>query len=308
MNAPVGAPNTCPVPVLSTRGSSISPKMTSLVPSDTATRPSRTRPVPIRLHGLSPDHATTRAGGKPWRCCQYGDSVPAMVHAGRTTGSRSRRPGAVARHRRLPPVSGRQIHQVHAGAVARIERRVSAGEQRRHERAHQVNAAGRVVRGGIGLEELADLRPREPLERARAGVLAERTRAADGVGDLAALGAGARIHPDRRFLARQHRRHLPGERLRGIERADCRRGAAVEIHAAVLLRRAADGRDAADVEAARRDPAEHHVERFRPHHRRRHRHVGLRARQHAVPGAVVRQRLVEDQRRFVDDRRCCRCR
>ena len=63
MNAPVGDPNTWPVPDASTRASFIRPNTVSLVPIDTAMTPSRTSPVPIRLHGLSPDHAITRAAG-----------------------------------------------------------------------------------------------------------------------------------------------------------------------------------------------------------------------------------------------------
>ena len=50
-----------------------------------------------------------------------------------------------------------------------------------------------------------------------------------------------------------------------------------------------------DVDPARRDPAEHHVERVGPHP------VGLRPRQNAVLRAVVRQLLVEVQRGLVDD-------
>src|SRR4029453_11957495 len=96
MNAPVGAPNTWPGPLASTRGASIKPKLTSLVPSDTAMRPSRTRPVPIRLHGLSPDQVTTAAAGNPYRRCQYELSVPATEYAGRICGSFAARPGAVA--------------------------------------------------------------------------------------------------------------------------------------------------------------------------------------------------------------------
>jgi hypothetical protein len=92
-----------------------------------------------------------------------------------------------------------------------------AAEQRRHERAHQVHAIGRLVADRIGLEELADLRTGEALERPRAGVPAEQIRAADRFGDLAALDTGARVHPDRRFLTREHRPYLLGERPRRME-------------------------------------------------------------------------------------------
>src|SRR5262249_52711112 len=59
-------------------------------------RPSSTRPVPTRLHGLSPDHATTRAGGRRYRCCQYRDSRPTMVEDGASDGSLPASDGAVA--------------------------------------------------------------------------------------------------------------------------------------------------------------------------------------------------------------------
>ena len=68
----------------------------SLVPSETATTPSRTSPVPTRLHGLSPDHATTLAVGSRWRTCQYGDNRPTTVDAGAIGGSLASNPGAVA--------------------------------------------------------------------------------------------------------------------------------------------------------------------------------------------------------------------
>src|SRR5262252_10598448 len=96
MKAPVGDPKTWPVPDGSTRGVRIRPKIVSLVPSEIATRPSATRPVPTRLHGLSPDHATTRAGGSWYRCCQYGDKRPTMVEEGASDGSLSISDGAVA--------------------------------------------------------------------------------------------------------------------------------------------------------------------------------------------------------------------
>ena len=65
MNAPVGDANTWPVPDASTHAAAIGPKIVSLVPSEIATRSWRTRPVPTRLEGLSPVHATTRAAEKP---------------------------------------------------------------------------------------------------------------------------------------------------------------------------------------------------------------------------------------------------
>src|SRR5207244_5887801 len=80
MKAPVGAPNTWPVPDASTSGVAVGANTVSLVPWEIASRPSVTRPVPIRLLGLSPVHATTEAAGKPYRLCQYGASVPTRDH------------------------------------------------------------------------------------------------------------------------------------------------------------------------------------------------------------------------------------
>ena len=65
MKAPVGAPNTWPVPDASTSGVAIGANTVSLVPSEIASRPSATRPVPTRLLGLSPVQTVTDAGGKP---------------------------------------------------------------------------------------------------------------------------------------------------------------------------------------------------------------------------------------------------
>ncbi len=59
----MGEANTWPVPSLLGFGVGMMPKIVSLVPREIATTPSRTRPVPTRLHGLSPDHAITRAAG-----------------------------------------------------------------------------------------------------------------------------------------------------------------------------------------------------------------------------------------------------
>jgi hypothetical protein len=59
-------------------------------------------------------------------------------------------------------------------------------------------AIGRGVGVRIVVEEFADLRPGEALERARPGPLREQLASADGGGDLFALPAGARIHPEGR--------------------------------------------------------------------------------------------------------------
>src|SRR5215510_4342786 len=97
MNAPVGDPKTWPVPDSSTRGSFITPNTVSLVPIDTAIRPSRTKPVPIRLQGLSPDQTITLAAGYPYRDCQYRDKVPTHVHGTASDGSFTSRSVVVAR-------------------------------------------------------------------------------------------------------------------------------------------------------------------------------------------------------------------
>ena len=296
MNAPVGAPNTWPVPLASTRGASIRPKLTSLVPSDTAIRPSRTRPVPIRLHGLSPDHVTTRARRK---------SVALLPVRRQRAGHRIRRPNrrqlrcqarCSGRDGWLPPVARRQVHQVHAGTVARIERRMRADQQRRHERAHQVHAIGRGVAPGSVFE---NFRICGPVKRSNAR---DPVCALSGPAPPTAAVISRHSAPVLESIqigdacARQHRCDLLGQRPRGIQRSEARRGAAVQVHAPVLLRRPGDRRDSPEVDAALREPAEHHVQRLGPHHRRRHRLIRMSTRQHAVPGPVMRQRRIEAQR------------
>src|SRR5215212_4320096 len=96
MYAPVGAPNTWPVPESSMRGSDIGPKTVSLVPSEIASRPSATRPAPMRLLGLSPVQAITAAGAKPYRICQYGASAPTLLQGSAIVGSLRASLGAVA--------------------------------------------------------------------------------------------------------------------------------------------------------------------------------------------------------------------
>jgi hypothetical protein len=209
------------------------------------------------------------------------------------------RRGRVDRWR--PPVAAREIHEIHAGAVAGVERRVPANQQRRGERADEVHAVGRRIAAGVLLEELADLRPGKSLERARAGVLAEHGGAAHRFGDFGALARRARVHPDRRDRARQHRRHLLRQGTAGVEPAQQRRSRRVQIHAAVLLRRSADGGQFCQIEAGRRDPADHPVERVGPHDRRGDCLVRRAPRQHAMVGPVLRQRLVEGQGGLEDD-------
>ena len=202
------------------------PKMVSLVPSEIATMPSRTRPVPTRLQGLSPDQATMRAAGQAVpAAASTATSVPRTVQDSASGGSLVSRFGAVARERLRRPLLRRQIHEVHARAVARVDRHVRAGEQRREPRADEMDAIGRGVGGGLVLGKLPDLRPGEALERARAGEAGERARPPDRRFDGGALAGRARVHPDRRRAAREHVGELIGERLRRIERAQPLTGA-----------------------------------------------------------------------------------
>ncbi|MNC85794.1 hypothetical protein D3C83_14080 [compost metagenome] len=85
---------------------------------------------------------------------------------------------------------------------------------------------------------------------------------------------------------------LVDERSAGVERSEGRSRARIQVHAAVLLGRAGDGGDLCDVDAARQ-PLHHPVEPLGPHQRRCHADGRVSIRQYAMPGAVVRQRLVE---------------
>ena len=62
---PVGAPATCPVSEGSGSAELRSAISVSLVPSEMATRPGSMMPVPISVHGLSPEKATTSLALKP---------------------------------------------------------------------------------------------------------------------------------------------------------------------------------------------------------------------------------------------------
>ena len=95
-----------------------------------------------------------------------------------------------------------------------------AGQQRREERAHQMNAAGCARSRRDRACELADLRPGEPLEGARAGVLASAPAppTASVISAHSALVLESIQIGD--YRPRQHRRHLRGERLRRVERAE----------------------------------------------------------------------------------------
>src|SRR5690606_38057579 len=79
------------------------------------------------------------------------------------------KPGRRRLERFRRPCLARQVHEVHAGAVARIDRSILPREEARHERAHEVDSARRFVEIAALLPELADLWSREPLEGPRTG-------------------------------------------------------------------------------------------------------------------------------------------
>ncbi len=199
-------------------------------------------------------------------------------------------------HGGWPPLARPEVHEVRAGRVAGIHRRLSAGQQRGEERADEVNAIGRGVGGRIRLRKLPDLRGREALERARAGPLRQRLAAADRGLDFRALGRRARIHPDGCRRPRENSADLLDEGPRGVQPGQRGRALRVQVDAAVLLGRSRNGREPAEVEAASREPRHHDVERFGPQQRRRRGGGRIVARQHAVSRVVVRERLVEQER------------
>ena len=164
-----------------------------------------------------------------------------------------------------------------------------------------MDAVGRRVRRGLAPGEPADLRAGEPLEGARSGVLRQHVGPAHRGLDLAAFGPRARVQPDGRDRAREERHDLRRQRPPRMQHSEPTSRGVVEIDAAVLLRRARDGRQAVERQPLFGQPREEQVERLHPHHRRRLRHRGIGVRQHAVPGAVVAQRLVEGERQLADD-------
>ncbi len=183
--------------------------------------------------------------------------------------STSRR-GAVASRAAARPFTGREIHQVHPGAVASVDRRMPAGQQRRQPGADEMNFVGACVAGRLLLCELANLRAGESLERARAGESCERGSAADRRFDRTALVRRARVHPDRGGRTRERVGDLLGDRPAGLECAQPRCRQRVHVDAAVLLRRAGYRAQLRPVDIVfGRQRAEHDLERFRPHERRR---------------------------------------
>ena len=123
------------------------------------------------------------------RRCQYGDSVPMTVHDGRSGGSLATRPDAVAStagvHHADAPRSIRFMPDPSPGSIGACR----ADQQRREERADQMDPIGRRVGGRLLLGELPDLRAGKALERARPCLLREQSRAANRRCDLRALDA-----------------------------------------------------------------------------------------------------------------------
>ena len=171
---------------------------------------------------------------------------------------------------------------------------MTAGEQRRHERAHQVDPLGARVGRGIGGREFPDLRAGEPLVGARAGQLRERLVAPHRRRQRRALGRRAAVHPDRRDASREDPVELIDQGTAGVEPPQHRAGPVRQVDAAVLLAGAGDGADLREVQPARGQDTCHPVERGRPHHRRRRDDAPAVPRDvDPVAGAVFRKGRVE---------------
>ena len=90
--------------------------------------------------------------------------------------------------------------------------------------------------------------------------------------------------------------------MRGrIERPQRLRRPAIQVDAAVLLRRAGNGAQVVDVELGRLgEPRQHAIERIGPHRRRRV-HFTIGAVDHAASGAVLGKIAIEVERLIEDD-------
>jgi hypothetical protein len=185
------------------------------------------------------------------------------------------------------------VHEVHPCAVGLVDAGVRPEQQRRHERAHERDPLGGVVDAGPGLVHLPYLGPRAPLVRAAPREGRQPRRAAHRRLHLPALRRRAAVHPHGRLGRRERAGELRRERLRRVEGGQQGGGAPGPIHAAVLLRTAGDGGDAAEVRAQGELPEEQ-VQGLRPHERRRQDAAALgEVPADAAVGAVVRQLGVE---------------
>ena len=245
---PIGEPNTWRASAVG-RGSCVHAEdACRSCPATRRARLPRTMPVPTRLLGLSPDHVTTggrkRVAVAPVRRERAGDRP-------RRANRRKPAPADRARWRRAPPVTSRhvrEVHQVHAGAVARIDRRVAAREERRQVRADQVNAH-RCRRRRRGRSS-KNLRICGPVKRSYAPIRSarQRPRVRRAPARSPRTAPRALVHPDRRL---RRARTMPAAAARAAARgSSCRqtaRASALQVDAAVLLRGAGDARGCASM-------------------------------------------------------------
>ena len=180
---------------------------------------------------------------------------------------------APARSRRAPPAtiaplrrSIRFMPEPSPGSIGASR----AGQQRRQIRAHEMDARGRRVRVGLLAGEPADLRAGESLAGRRTGQRGDRVRAAERALDRPALTREwTRPATPAIAIARKSTAAAAPAEQDGSSMRRHRQRVAIEIDAAVLLRRAGDRTDALDVDFGRpREPREHAIERVGPHHRR----------------------------------------
>ena len=157
------------------------------------------------------------------------------------------------------PFEGVKVQQVHARAVAEVDRAVMAAEHGAEERAHEVH--GLRLRPGFRLvrRELADLRTGEAFDRRAACVAAE--SAAKLLGQPGAFLSGGLVHPDRGDRAREDRCELAGEVLCGIPVGDRR----AHVDGAVLLAGTGDAGDLCHREVGLFHAVEEHVHGGDPH-------------------------------------------
>ena len=111
--------------------------------------------------------------------------------------------GGGAERLRMPRLRA-NVHEVHARAVAVVNRRDFAGQQRCEKGTDQRDVARASVCFGIHLVEFPDLGAGEPLEGVRTGLLRRGFDAAQFLANLGAFPGGGGIHPNRRSRAREN--------------------------------------------------------------------------------------------------------
>ena len=158
------------------------------------------------------------------------------------------------------------------------------------------------VRRRILFGELADLRAGEALVSARSGEARRGLGPSQQSLDRTALIRRARVQPHRRAVARERSRQLRRERAVRIERAPHVRRGPIEIHAAVLLRRAGNRLDPRDLVTERAgDHPDHAIERIGPQEGGRPHLAWIVAVEDAGAGPVLRKVAIEVQRVLKDD-------